>query len=318
MTMILLLVVTFAALITISAYSLLQISRHTAAVQARVQMVRGHAVGKSVRHQRMAPSAAARAEAMRVPLKMVSAIGASILRTGIMSSNTLAALEQTLSVSGIRSANALPLFIGCKILLLGIAPAITWLAVSQYMPGSAFVQLAPGIAAIGGLLLPDMVIRKIRNGYVQRVEQGIPDALDMMVICARAGLSLEPAITRVADEIRHARPEVARELQQTASELMVASESKIALNNLGIRTGLDSLKRLASTLVQTMEYGTPLVDALRSLSAEMRTEVLTRAEERAARLPVLLTVPMIVFILPCQFIVAAGPAVLQFAKAFPS
>jgi tight adherence protein C len=309
-------VVIFAALITISAYSLLQISRRTAALQARVQLARGHAIGRAVRNQRMASDLAVRKAAMRVPMQMVSAVGASILRSGVMSSNTLAALEQTLTVSGIRSANALPLFIGSKILLLGIAPAMVWLVVGQSMPDSVFAYLGPAAAAIIGLVLPDMVIRHIRDGYVQRVEQGIPDALDMMVICARAGLSLEPALSRVADEIRYARPEVARELQQTAAELMVVSESKIALNNLGNRTGLDSLKRLASTLVQTLEYGTPLVDALRALSAEMRTDVLTKAEERAARLPVMLTIPMILFILPCQFIVAAGPAALQISKAF--
>ena len=316
MTTILLLVAMFAAFITGSAYFLLQISRRTATITARMQLVRGHAAGKAVRHQRMAADLAVRAEALRVPLKMVTALGASILRSGVMSAATLAALEQTLSVSGIRSANALPLFIGSKILLLGTAPAIAWLTISRSMPDSMFAYLVPALAATMGLLLPDMVIRRIRDGYVQRVEQGIPDALDMMVICARAGLSLEPAINRVADEIRHARPEVARELQQTSAELMVVSESKIALNNLGVRTGLESLKRLASTLIQTMEYGTPLVDALRSLSAEMRADALTHAEERAARLPVMLTLPMILFILPCQFIVAAGPAVLQISKAF--
>ncbi len=80
---------------------------------------------------------------------------------------------------------------------------------------------------------------------------------------------------------------------------------------MGTRTGLESLKRLGATLVQTLQYGTPLSQALRTLSAEMRTEMLTRFEERAARLPVLLTVPMIVFILPTVFAVVGGPAVLK-------
>ena len=89
------------------------------------------------------------------------------------------------------------------------------------------------------------------------------------------------------------------------------TDRRAAILNMGARTGLESLKRLGATLVQTMQYGTPLSQALRTLSAEMRTEMLTRFEERAARLPVLLTVPMIVFILPTVFAVVGGPAMLR-------
>jgi tight adherence protein C len=93
--------------------------------------------------------------------------------------------------------------------------------------------------------------------------------------------------------------------------LQVMSDSVLALTQLGTRTGLDSLKRIAMTLAQTLQYGTPLTDALRILSADMRQEALVRYEEKAARLPVMLTLPMIVFILPCVFIIVGGPAVIQ-------
>ena len=128
-------------------------------------------------------------------------------------------------------------------------------------------------------------------------------------------MSLEPGMTRVAFELRRSRPEVAREFDATVRELEILSDSTMALGNLGRRTGLDSLKRLVSTLTQTMQYGTPLSDALRSLSNEMRQMSLTRFEERAARLPVLLTLPMILFILPCIFIVVGGPAGITVAKS---
>ena len=144
----------------------------------------------------------------------------------------------------------------------------------------------------------------------------MPDALDMLVICAQAGLGLEPAMRRVSVEIVHAHPEIARELTQTTNELRISVDSHRALTNLGARTGLDSLRRVTSTLAQTLQYGTPLTEALRTLSAEMRQWMLTRFEERAARLPVLLTMPMILFIFPCVFIVIGGPAVLQLMKAF--
>lgn len=135
-----------------------------------------------------------------------------------------------------------------------------------------------------------------------------------MVICAEAGLGFEPAINRVAAEIRQAHPAISEEFGKTASELRVAADSRMALINMGKRTGLESIKRMTSMLVQTMRYGTPLGDALRVLSAEMRQEMLIRYETRAARLPVLLTIPMILFILPCIFLIVGGPAVVQVMK----
>ena len=167
-----------------------------------------------------------------------------------------------------------------------------------------------------GLLAPDWLIGHQRKRYLGRIEHGLPDALDMLVICAQAGLGLGPAIIRVAAELQHSYREIALELEKTANELQVMSDSRMAILNLGTRTGLDSLKRLSTTLAQTLQYGTPLSDALRVLSAEMRQEMLTRFEARAARLPVLLTMPTIIFIMPCVFLIAGGPAMIQMMHTF--
>lgn len=113
----------------------------------------------------------------------------------------------------------------------------------------------------------------------------------------------------------HAHPRLARELVITSDELNLIADSRVALNNMGTRTGLVSLRRLAATLLQSIHYGTPLSSALRSLATELRQETLTRFEERAARLPVLLTIPMILFILPCVFLIVAGPVAVQVLKA---
>jgi len=137
-----------------------------------------------------------------------------------------------------------------------------------------------------------------------------------MVICAQAGLGLGAAIVRVAAELQGAHWEVAQELALTANELQMSSDSRSALINLGTRTGVDGYKRLSGTLVQTMRYGTPLTDALRMLAAELRQDVLTRYEARAARLPVLMTLPTVLFILPCVFLIAGGPAIIQVMRAF--
>jgi tight adherence protein C len=142
----------------------------------------------------------------------------------------------------------------------------------------------------------------------------LPDALDLLVICAQAGLSLSPAMGRVAAEMMNVHPAVATELALTVRELEILPSAAEALHNLARRTGLATLDRLGRTLAQTLQYGTPLTDALRNLAAETRQQVLTRFEGRAAQLPVLLTLPMILFILPCVFIIAGGPAVLQVIK----
>jgi tight adherence protein C len=162
-----------------------------------------------------------------------------------------------------------------------------------------------------GLLFPDVVVRYRRKRYLQRVEQGLPDALDLLVICSQAGLGLTTAITRVAEEMQIGGQEVGLELALTANELQLMADSRVALANMGNRTGIDGLTRLGTTLIQSMQYGTPLSHAMRVLSAEMRQETLTRFETRAARLGVLLTLPMIVFILPCVFMVVGGPAAVQ-------
>jgi tight adherence protein C len=176
-------------------------------------------------------------------------------------------------------------------------------------------NLCVGGAAVTGLLAPDKIVQSIRSRYRQRLESGLADALDMLVICAQAGLGLEPAVGRVAVEIQYAHPEIAHELSLTVSEMQVLADSRAALQRLGERTGLPGLRRLTATLVQSVQYGTPLSEAMRGLAAEMRQEALTAFEERAARLSVYLTIPMILCLLPCVMMVVGGPAVIGLFKA---
>jgi tight adherence protein C len=256
------------------------------------------------------------AEAMRTWLTgLVTALGQSILRSGLLPSRSLAELEQTLGSCGLHGPNGLGLFVGIKILLAVGLPILTVLVLDSLgLPQRLHIMLPAGAAVIG-LLAPDWVVGKRRKRVTAQLEQGLPDALDMMVICAQAGLGLGPAIIRVGTELAHARPEIARELLLTADDLQIMADSRVALSNLGARTNLDSIKRLVTALIQTTVYGTPLTDALRMLSAEMRQEILTRFEARAARLPVLLTLPTVVFILPCVFLIVGGPAMIQVVHA---
>lgn len=246
----------------------------------------------------------------------VTTLGQMILRSGLLPSRTLSDLERALASCGLHGSNGLGLFIGAKILLIVGLPIVALLAMDHIaVPPNLHLAL-PAAAAVIGLLMPDWFVGKRHKQTMARLEAGLPDALDMMVICAQAGLGLGPTIIRVGTELGHARPEIAREFLLTADDLQVISDSRVALGNLGSRTGVESIRRLVTALIQTMIYGTPLTEALRTLSAEMRQEVLTRFEARAARLPVLLTLPTVVFILPCVFLIVGGPAVIQVMRAF--
>ncbi len=244
-------------------------------------------------------------------LRFISAFGMFIARSGVLSRATLAEMTATLEAVGFRGGKGLGLFIGAKILLLLVSPIFCFL-LAQHLHSSRFwlIVITAG-GAVGGMLAPETIAKNRRTKHLEKVAAGVPDALDMLVICADAGLALEAGITRVAQEISVLNPALAMELSQTSQELQIGSDMRHAMDSLGQRTGLDTLKRLATTLAQSLQYGTPLTQALRSLSAELRQEALVKFEERAGRLPTLMTMPMILFILPCVFLVVAGPAIIN-------
>jgi tight adherence protein C len=249
-------------------------------------------------------------------VRLVAGLGALLSGSGLLPASTLAELEQALVLAGMRQRNGLALFIGGKLLLFLLLPMVVYLTLQGSAVSSTMRLMLISMGAIVGLLLPDVIVRRRRAAYLKAVDGGLPDALDMLVICSEAGLGLEVGLERVANEIEPAHFAIAAELILTCGELRILADRRVALTNMGVRTGLETLKRLGATLIQTMQYGTPLSQALRTLSAEMRYEMLVRFEERAARLPVLLTVPMILFILPCIFIIVGGPAGLTVARTF--
>jgi tight adherence protein C len=248
-------------------------------------------------------------------LRIVTAIGETIARSGALSARTLEELRQTLHVAGFRGDHGLGLFVGTKLLLAIGLPLLVLTAVWLLHFNVPYPTAVAAVAAAVGLLAPDKVVQHLRTRYLRSLEDGMPDALDMMVICGQAGLGLEASIERVGIEIRHAHPVVAEELTRTAHEMQVNADTRVALLNFGKRTGLESAQRLSAMLIQSMQYGTPMALALRTLSAEQRQEMLAKYETKAGRLPVLLTLPMIIFILPCVFLVVAGPAMVDVYRA---
>lgn len=163
---------------------------------------------------------------------------------------------------------------------------------------------------------PDIWLKNKVTKRSHAVRKGLPDALDLLVICAEAGLTVDAAFGRVSRELGKAYPELGDEFGLTAIELGFLNERRQAFENLATRVDLEAIRGVVTTMIQTEKYGTPLASALRVLSAEFRNERMMRAEEKAARLPAIMTVPLILFILPTLFIVILGPAACSISDSF--
>lgn len=216
--------------------------------------------------------------------------------------------------AGWRSRDAMVIYFFCK-LCLPILSGIAAILLFYVFGGDKMAASKKAFYAIGLILAssyaPDIIVRNVSDRRRSKLQDGLPDALDLMVICAEAGLSMDAAMVRVSREIGHAYPELGEEFGLTSIELGFLPERGQALENLAMRVDLPGIRGLVNTLIQSERYGTPLAQSLRVLSQEFRGERLMKAEEKAARLPALLTLPMIIFILPPLFIVLLGPAILK-------
>lgn len=230
----------------------------------------------------------------------------------VLQEEQLQEVQQNLAQAGIRSKDmAVAVIFGRlvgPILLALIAAFLLWGI--EYFPDWSSNKRA--ITMMGALLLgykaPDLYVKNLRTKRTDAIRKGLPDALDLLVICAEAGLTVDAAFSRVARELGRAYPELGEEFALTSIELSFLSERRQAFENMAYRVDLESIRGVVTTMIQTEKYGTPLASALRVLSAEFRNERMMRAEEKAARLPAIMTVPLILFILPVLFVVILGPA----------
>ncbi len=232
------------------------------------------------------------------------------------------ALMQKLSSAGWRSGDALTMYLFAKVSLPVIVPVLTllWLSTSSIGEWVTGWKRMAVMAALGvfGYFMPDIWVQNAAQKRQKKIQLALPDALDLMVTCAEAGLSLEALMKRVASEMIRSGPELADELGLTCIEMEFLPDRRQALVNLADRTNLPSIRALVNALQQSSKFGTPLSQAMRVLAAEFRDDRIVKAEEKAARLPVLLTVPMVLFILPPLIMVLVGPAVLRVADQFVS
>lgn len=250
---------------------------------------------------------------------LVSFMRASTQRVTIMKDRQLRESRLALVGAGFRSRDAIVVFTFFKL----VAPIAFLAAAALYVygldpigRGAMFDAGAVMAAALAGSMLPDLIVKNRRQKRMEAVRKALPDTLDMLVICAEAGLASDAALKRVVAETGRKSSVLSEELNQTALELSFMPERRLALENLAARMPLPSIVGFTNTMIQAEKYGTPLARAFKVLSQEQRTERMLRAEEKAGRLPATMTVPMMLFILPALFIVLIGPAVLEIMDNF--
>jgi len=221
--------------------------------------------------------------------------------------------KKKLIVAGYRKSNAPIVFYGIKILLAVVLPSAVFIALMFLgipVRKMAMLLLLLSLALVG-FYGPDLWVRLAIARRQEKITDGFPDALDMMVVCVEAGMGLDQAIKRVADEMKLNYRIISEEFGQMNMELRAGRSRQDAMRNLAARTDVEDVKSLVTLLIQTDKFGTSIAQALRVHSDSMRTKRRQRAEERAMKLPVKLLFPLILFIFPSLFVAVIGPGAIQ-------
>ncbi|KRA84325.1 type II secretion system F family protein [Altererythrobacter sp. Root672] len=238
----------------------------------------------------------------------------------VLQDSQIKAIQQLLAQAGYRNKEFAVIVIFARMILpivLGFIGVVALYWMDMFPDWSSFKRfMAFAFLVLAGYKGPETFLKNKAKKRTDEIRKGLPDALDLMVICAEAGLTVDTAFNRVAKELGRAYPELGDEFALTAIELSFLTERRQAFENFAYRVDLDAIKGVVTTMIQTERYGTPLASALRVLSAEFRNERMMRAEEKAARLPAIMTVPLILFILPVLFIAILGPAACDISDAF--
>jgi len=219
---------------------------------------------------------------------------------------------QRLTRAGYRNESAIRVFYGCKVLVPVVLCAIA--LVSGAAKFSPFFVYASCLGL--GFLGPDFWLGRMIKQRQKKMERGLPDVLDMLIICIEAGLSLDQATARTAEELQKAQPELCDEFGILVLEQRAGRARSEAWKNLSERTGVDSIRNLVSVLVQSEQFGTSVAKTLRVHSDTMRAKRIQQVEEMAAKTSVKLVFPLVFFIFPALFLVTLGPAVILMMESF--
>jgi tight adherence protein C len=230
------------------------------------------------------------------------------------SDKEVSVVKQRLTRAGYRNENAVKIFYGCKVLTPLLLAAIAGLSGLANL-GPFFVY----VVTLGvGFLGPDFWLGKRIEARQKRIQRGLPDVLDLLVICMEAGLSLDQATARSAEEMRSSQPDICDELTVVVLEQRAGRPRSEAWKNMSDRTGVECLRNLVSMLVQTEQFGTSIAKMLRVHADTLRVQRVQLVEEAAAKTSVKLVFPLVLFIFPALFLVTLGPAAIVMAETFKS
>lgn len=223
-------------------------------------------------------------------------------------------MQRRLIRAGIRNPNALKLLYGSKVLLGLVLPAAMALVVAGSDAESSNKMMAIGVAAAAGFFGPNQYINRRVRKRQKQISRGLPNALDLMVVCVESGLGLDQAMVQVSKELESGHPEISEEFGMVTLELKAGKRRVEALRNLAERTAVDDLKKLVAVLIQADRFGTGISQSLRAHSDFMRVQARQQAEEKAAKLGVKLVFPIFFCILPSLFVVTVGPVVMRIMR----
>jgi tight adherence protein C len=225
-------------------------------------------------------------------------------------------LQARLTRAGIYTERAVPLFLGIKLGGLLVLPLLVLFILWGNTDQRGLLMGIPIALCSLGYILPDLILNRLISSRQQKIREAIPDALDLLVVCVEAGQGLDAAIKRVSDDLQESSPIISQELILVNLETMAGLERQQALRNLGERTGVDELISLCNVLIQSDRFGTSIASALKTQSDYMRTARRLRLEGMAAKTPVKLVFPMLLFIFPAIVVVILGPAMIQVMGVF--
>jgi tight adherence protein C len=228
-------------------------------------------------------------------------------------------MRDLLQKAGMRQNDALEMFMRQKVTTSIICMVIITILIETYelsFPIWASIPLSFILGVLCGHKLTNLALESKANKRKEAIDNGVPDLIDLLVICSESGVDLNRSVRRIAREMRTSNFTLADELSLTSIELEMIPDQRVVFQNFGNRTDSVQIKTLAKTLSQSIEYGASLAVTLRDLAIESRQKRMLEAEAKAAQAPALLTVPMMLFILPCLFIVMLGPVIVDVIEQF--
>jgi tight adherence protein C len=225
------------------------------------------------------------------------------------STSSLEKIRSTVEISGFNPHRMIPILLASKMVLTLLILLIA--VVTAYFENSMIIRLITlGGGIILGIMGPDWILAIIRRRHAAALERGTPDALDLLVVCSEAGMGLESALERVSHEMQRSNPVTSNVLTNFLNDLRILTR-RDAFANLNARSGGEGMRRFGTMLGQSLQYGTPLGDALRAVADELRRDRMNKLEEKAVKLPAKLIFPLIFFIMPSLYIVLLGTSFMR-------